>query len=492
MSRADSPLYIYADNAATTQLSDVAREAMLPYLGESFGNPGGIHRYARAAAEAVEQARETCAACLGASPREIFFTSGGTESDVWALTGCMRAARRMTGGRDGARRSTGTGDASGGRLRDNEMPGINPIHRGQMTRQLASVNEAKTRHETGTERLFEPARGAKTEYGVCSEPRSDSTPFTIITSAIEHHAILRTCEALEQDGCRIIVLPVDREGFVSPTDLENALAQASAADKATGNVLVSIMQANNEVGTIQDVAGLSCIAHRYGALFHTDAVQAAGHIPCNVNDLGVDLFSISGHKFHGPTGTGLLYVRTGTPIAPLITGGAQQSGMRAGTENVAGIVGMATALKEAAANLDVNAARVASARRRITEAVLAACPDVIATGPRDSARRLPSIASFICPDVDAELLMVILDKAGIAAATGSACSAGSTEPSHVITALGYTDPALARGTLRLSLADSITEVEVAYLCEHVPACIQRAHATSGGNLSQISLFGASA
>lgn len=415
MERSSSPIYIYADNAATTQLSSAAREAMLPYLGASFGNPGGIHRYARAAAEAVSRARGACAARLGANPREIFFTSGGTESDVWALTGCARAAR-LTG------------------------------------------------------------------HG----------PLTIITSAIEHHAVLNTCTALEQDGCRIIVLPVDSEGFVSPADLEQALVHTAGGGASGGSVLVSIMLANNEVGTIQDIATLGRIAHEHGALFHTDAVQATGHIPCDVGTLGVDLLSASGHKFHGPTGTGLLYIKSGTPIAPLITGGVQQAGMRAGTENVAGIVGMATALQEATAGMVTNAAHVAAGRRRITDAVLTACPAVIATGPRDAARRLPSIASFICPDVDAELLMVILDQDGIAAATGSACSAGSTEPSHVVTALGYTDPALARGTLRLSLADNISDADIAYLCEHVPACIKRAQTTSGGNLGGISLFGASA
>ncbi len=414
MERANSPIYIYADNAATTRLSDVARAAMLPYLGDSFSNPGGIHRYARAAAKAVASARATCAACLGANPREVFFTSGGTESDVWALAGCARAAR------------------------------------------LAGV-----------------------------------TPLTIITSAIEHHAVLNTCKSLEQDGCRIVVLPVDAEGFVSPTDLEAALQRAAEDGTMDGSLLVSIMHANNEVGTVQDISTLSRVAHEHGALFHTDAVQAAGHIPCKVDELGADLLSVSGHKFHGPTGTGLLYIKSGTPITPLITGGAQQWGMRAGTENVAGVVGMAAALEEAVANMDVRAARVGSARRRITDAVLAACPGVIATGPRDAARRLPSIASFICPDVDAELLMVILDQDGIAAATGSACSAGSTEPSHVTAALGYTDPALARGTLRLSLAGDITEAEIAYLCEHVPACIRCAQATSGGDPRNISLFGAS-
>ncbi len=421
----ESSTYIYADNAATTPLSPVAREAMLPYLGASFGNPGGIHRVAKAAARTVSEARTTCAECLEAHPREIFFTSGGSESDVWALVGCTTAWQRR------------------------------------------SSAQSKSDSRLGT------------------EPTPNNKPFTIITSSIEHHAILYTCDALKADDVRIMTLPVDTEGFVDPTVLDTALTQAKSQ---SGNTLVSIMLANNEVGTIQDIAKLARITHAHGALFHTDAVQAVGHIPVNVATLGVDLLSASAHKFHGPTGCGLLYIKTGTPIAPIITGGAQQDGMRSGTENLAGIVGMATALKEAVNALHETSVRVASARQQLTSAILTACPEVIPTGPHESARRLPSIASFICPNVDAELLMVILDKAGIAASTGSACSAGSTEPSHVLRALDYTEPSLAFGSLRLSLADNISDADVAYLCKHVPACIKQAKATSGGNLSHIKLF----
>ncbi len=425
----ENSTYIYADNAATTPLSPVAREAMLPYLGASFGNPGGIHRVAKAAARAVNEARTTCAECLGAHPREIFFTSGGSESDVWALVGCATAWRHGSG--------------------------VQSKPDSQLETQSAPNNE----------------------------------PFTIITSSIEHHAILHTCDALKADDVRIVTLPVNTEGFVDPTVLDTALTQAKSQSKSqSGNTLVSIMLANNEVGTIQDIAKLARIAHAHDALFHTDAVQAVGHIPVNVAALGVDLLSASAHKFHGPTGCGLLYIKTGTPIAPIITGGAQQDGMRAGTENLAGIVGAAAALKEAVNALHETSVRVVSARQQLTNAILTACPEVIPTGPHESARRLPSIASFICPNVDAELLMVILDKAGIAASTGSACSAGSTEPSHVLRALDYTEPSLAFGSLRLSLADDISDADVAYLCKYVPACIKQAKATSGGNPSHIKLF----
>lgn len=383
----ESSTYIYADNAATTPLSPVAREAMLPYLEASFGNPGGIHRVAKAAARAVNEARTTCTECLGAHPREIFFTSGGSESDVWSLVGCATAWR----------------------------------------------------HRSGVQ--------SKPDSRLETESAPNNEPFTIITSSIEHHAILHTCDALKADGVHVVVLPVNTEGFIDPVVLDTVLTQAKSQ---SGNTLVSIMLANNEVGTIQDIAKLARIAHAHGALFHTDAVQAVGHTPVNVATLGADLLSASAHKFHGPTGCGLLYIKTGTPISPIITGGAQQDGMRAGTENLAGIVGTAAALKEAVTALPETSARVASARQQLTSAILTACPEVIPTGPHESARRLPSIASFICPNVDAELLMVILDKAGIAASTGSACSAGSTEPSHVLSALGYTDSSLAFGSLRLS------------------------------------------
>lgn len=496
----DEP-YIYADNAATTPLSPTALAAMMPYLTDEFGNPSGVHRRARNAAAALEEAREAVAHALGAADaREVHFTSGGTEADNWALRG---AAQRFR------------------------------AHHG---------------------------RGATVH---------------IITSAIEHHAVLNCCRALEAKGVHVTYLPVDAAGRVNAAALEEALvaneraaadeagaglpdaadageagaglldaadtgeqgedtagadadgsptsrplAAAPARDDSAGSpiaatALVSIMLANNEVGTVQNIAELARVAHAHGAPFHTDAVQAAGHIPVDVAALGVDALSISGHKFHGPKGTGALWIKHGIDLPPLIAGGAQESGLRAGTENVAGIVGMAAALTEACDGLDARMERVAQARDALVAHILDTCPDVQLTGPAcgsangtvgspsgaGAARtvgtaqtvggartssvagatlpaRLPSIASFVCDGVDGDLLTVLLDRAGVAAATGSACSSGSTEPSHVLLALGI-DPARAAGALRLSLADSIAPEELDLLKARVPAAIKRARLVSG-------------
>lgn len=483
----DEP-YIYADNAATTALSPTALAAMMPYLTDEFGNPSGVHRRARNAAAALEAARKAVARALGAADaREIHFTSGGTEADNWALRGAAQRFRARLG------------------------------------------------------------RGATVR---------------IITSAIEHHAVLNCCRALEAEGAHVTYLPVDAAGRVDAAALEEALvaneragvgeagaglpdaadtdeqgkgtagadAEGSPANRpldaapARGDsagfpiaatALVSIMLANNEVGTVQNIAELARIAHAHGVPFHTDAVQAAGHIPVDVAALGVDALSISGHKFHGPKGTGALWIKHGIDLPPLIAGGAQESGLRAGTENVAGIVGMAAALTEACDGLDARMERVARARDALVAHILDTCPDVQLTGPvcgsangnadslsgAGTARnvgtartvggartssvagatlpaRLPSIASFVCGGVDGDLLTVLLDRAGVAAATGSACSSGSTEPSHVLLALGI-DPARAAGALRLSLADSITPEELDLLKARIPAAIRRARLVSG-------------
>lgn len=394
--------YIYADNAATTPLSPRALEAMTPYLTESFGNPGGIHRIARDAACALEDARARTAELLGAHAHELYLTSGGTESDNWILQGAVRRHRDLHG---------------------------------------------------------------------------TSRPVRVITSAVEHHAVLHGCRRLREMGADAVMLPVDGSGRVDPASLSGALddADREGADVA----LVSIMLANNEVGTIEDIPVLARISHERGIPFHTDAVQAVGHIPVDVDELGVDALSLSAHKFHGPRGTGALYLRDGFSIPPMVEGGGQERGLRSGTQDVASAVGMAAALEEACEDLEGRARRVGALRDRLVSTVLERTPGVRPTGEPDPHRRLPSIASFICHDVDGELLVVLLDRAGVAAATGSACSTGSTEPSHVITAMGWDDPSWNRGTLRLSLADDVTDRDIDLLCERVPRCIERARLLSG-------------
>lgn len=302
----------------------------------------------------------------------------------------------------------------------------------------------------------------------------------LVTSRIEHHAILHSCAALERTGVQVIYLPVDHEGFVHPEVLDEALRSIEGRGDGVEHAiaLVSIMLANNEVGTVQDIPALAAVAHAHHVPMHTDAVQAVGHIPVDMGALGVDALSLSAHKFHGPRGMGALVVHDGFTLPPLIEGGAQERGLRAGTENVAGAVGMAAALEEALTGLKERMAHVAACRDEVERAVLA-IPDVKLTGAANNARRLPSIASFVCHDVDGELLVVLLDKAGVAAATGSACSTGSTDPSHVITALGITDPRWSKGSLRLSLADDVCADDVAALAERVPAAIKRARAMSG-------------
>lgn len=392
--------YIYADNAATTPLSPRALEAMRPFLTTTFGNPSGIHRVSREAATALAGLRTRMARTLDAhAAGEVYFTSGGSESDNWVLTGAVQ------------------------RFRDRRGAGERPC---------------------------------------------------VISSAIEHHAILHRLDALERQGVETILLPVDTYGNVSPRDLSEVL------DRAEGRcALVSIMLANNEVGTIQDVRALAEVAHAHGAPFHTDAVQAVGHIPVSVRDLGVDALSLSAHKFHGPHGVGALYLKEGFSIPPLVAGGAQERGMRAGTEDLAGIAGMVAALEEALDGLEARMGHIAALRDQVAGVVLETVQDVQLTGAPLDANRLPSLASFACHDVDGELLVVLLDRAGIAAATGSACATGSTDPSHVVTALGYTDPRWSHGTLRLSLSDSVTGADAELLASRVPACIQRARMLSG-------------
>ncbi|NLF34420.1 MAG: cysteine desulfurase NifS [Clostridiales bacterium] len=378
--------FVYADHAATTRISDAALAAMTDSLASDWGNPFSLYRLGQAAKEALAKARADVAACLNAAPEEIFFTSGGTESDNWALRG------------------------------------------------VAERETKKGRH--------------------------------IVTSAIEHHAILHTAQHLEKQGYEVTLLPVDAMGRVSPEALRAALRDDT--------ILVSVMAANNEVGTIQPVKELAAIAHQAGALFHTDAVQAVGHIHVDVKEWGVDLLSLSGHKFHGPRGVGALFIRKGLRLPPLIYGGGQERGHRAGTENVAGVVGMAAALREAVEHRSVQADRLTGLRRRLA-AGLEDLPRARMTG--DPEHRLPGLASFIFEGIEGESLLLLLDAKGICASTGSACSSTSLEPSHVLLALGLPHE-IAHGSLRLSLGKDTTEADVDYVIENVRGTVERLRAMS--------------
>ncbi len=373
--------FIYADNAATTRISSAALAAMTACFTTEYGNPSALYRHGQNAKTIVTRAREEVAVCIGAEPKEIFFTSGGTESDNWALLG-------------GA---------------------------------VARANRGNH----------------------------------IITTAIEHHAVLHTCAAMEKEGYEATYLPVDEKGLVSPAQLRAALCKDTA--------LVSIMTANNEIGTIEPIHELCEIAHEAGALFHTDAVQAAGHIPLNVKELGVDLLSLSGHKFHGPKGVGALFCRKGLVLPPLIYGGGQERGRRSGTENVPGIVGLAAALRERTATLEEDTRRITALRDKLIGGLLT-IPCSRLTG--HPTLRLPGTASFVFEAVEGESLLLLLDEYGICASSGSACSSASLDPSHVLLAIGLPH-ALAHGSLRLTIGDETTDAEIDRILEAVPAVVAR-------------------
>jgi cysteine desulfurase len=372
---------IYLDHAATTPMSPEALEAMLPHLTSVPANPSSLHMEGRAARAALDGARTAVSRCLNAKPREIVFTSGGTEANNLAIFGIARA-----------RRADGT---------------------------------------------------------------------HLITSAIEHRATLRAFTALRDEGFTITELPVDGEGRVDPQDFARAITPRTT--------FASIMFANNEIGTLQPVAELAAIAREHRVVFHADAVQAAGKITLDVTTLGVDLLSLSAHKFEGPKGTGILYVRQGTPIVPLLVGGSQESGLRAGTENLPGIVGCATALESATTQAPQTSERLAFLRDRFETGVRAFLPDARINGA--GADRLPNISSVGFPEVDARDLLVRLDLEGIAASAGSACAAGVPEASHVLAALGT--PARTRGgVVRFSLGRMTTEDEIASVLNRLPGIVQ--------------------
>ena len=363
---------IYADNAATTRMSRTAIDAMIPYMENVYGNPSSLYSIGQEAKEALEEAREKVAAVINADPKEILFTSGGSEADNQAL------------------------------------------------RSAAEIGKRKGKKH-------------------------------IISSAFEHHAILHTLQRLEKEGFEVTLLPVHEDGLVRVDELEATIREDTC--------LVSIMTANNEIGTIQPIAEIGEVCHRHGVLFHTDAVQAVGHLPIDVKAMQIDMLSASGHKFHGPKGVGFLYARKGIALTNLIEGGAQEKGKRAGTENVPGIMSMTAALQEAAANLEQNAAHQTALRDRLSAL------------NGDAHKRLPGNVNFCFEGIEGESLLLLLDDKGISASSGSACTSGSLDPSHVLLAIGRVHD-VAHGSLRLSLGEEITEEEVDYIVQSVKEVVE--------------------
>lgn len=372
---------VYVDNAATTAMNDVAIEAMKPCLKEVYGNPSSLHSVGQLAKEWLERARADVAACLGAEPREIYFTSGGSEADNQAL-------------------------------------------------RSAAFNGA--------------LKGKK----------------HIITSAVEHHAILHTLKKLEGEGFEVTYLPVDKNGLVTAKQVEEAIRPDTA--------LVTIMYANNEIGTIMPVSEIGAVCRAKKVVFHTDAVQAVGHIPVDVQKDNIDMLSLSAHKFHGPKGVGVLYCRKTINLRTFIEGGAQEKGKRAGTENLAGICAMAAALKDAIAHLYENMAEEARLRDILIKG-LSKIPHSKLNG--DAKNRLPGNVNMCFEGIEGESLLLLLDAKGICASSGSACTSGSLDPSHVLLAIGLPHE-VAHGSLRLSLCPYNTEEEMKYIVEQVPAVVE--------------------
>ena len=372
---------IYADNAATTKMSRTAIDAMLPYMETHYGNPSSLHSVGQEAAEALQDARERIAACLGCQPREIFFTSGGSEADNQAL----RSAA-VLGARKGKRH--------------------------------------------------------------------------ILSTAFEHHAVLHTLKRLEKEGFEVELLPVGPTGTVTARQVRDAIRDDTC--------LVTIMYANNEIGSVLPIAEIGAVCREAGVLFHTDAVQAAGHLHISVQDENIDMLSLSAHKFHGPKGAGVLYARQGIQLTPLIEGGAQERGKRAGTENIPAIMGMAAALEEACAHIDENAAKVSALRDRLIEG-LSKIPHCALNG--DPVSRLPGNVSFCFEGIEGESLLLLLDAKGICASSGSACTSGSLDPSHVLLAIGRPHE-VAHGSLRLSLCEWNTEQEIDLMLKEIPQVVR--------------------
>ena len=360
---------IYLDNAATTRISDAALRAMQPYWSEIYANPSSLHSAGQQAAEALADARARIAACIGAAPGEITFTSGGSEADNQAI---------LT---------------------------------------VAGLGERKGKRH-------------------------------IISTAFEHHAVLHTLQKLEKQGFEVTYLDVHENGLVTAQQVEQAIRPDTC--------LVTIMYANNEIGTVQPIREIGAVCRAHGVIFHTDAVQAVGHLPIRVGEDNIDLLSCSAHKFHGPRGIGFLYARRGVPLTALIEGGAQERGKRAGTENLPAIMGMAAALEEACAHLAENAEKLTALRERLF-AGLSRIPHAVVNGDRE--RRLPGNVSFCFEGIEGESLLLLLDDRGVCASSGSACTSGSLDPSHVLLAIGRPHE-IAHGSLRLSLSEYNTEEEI--------------------------------
>ncbi len=374
-------MLVYADNAATTKMSQTAVNAMLPYLTENFGNPSSLHTIGQNANAALTAAREQAAKLLGCQSREITFTSGGSEADNQAIVSAARIGAR---------------------------------------------------------------KGKK----------------HLISTAFEHHAVLHTLKKLEREGFEVTLLPVHENGIVTADEVAAAIRPDTC--------LVTIMFANNEIGSIQPIAEIGAVCHEKGVLFHTDAVQAAGHLHINVKEQNIDMLSLSGHKFHGPKGVGLLVARQGIPLTNIIEGGAQERGKRAGTENIAGIVSMVAALQEACDHIDQNAEKLTYLRDKLIDG-LSKIPHCALNG--DRKQRLPGNVNFCFEGIEGESLLLLLDQKGICASSGSACTSGSLDPSHVLLAIGRPHE-VAHGSLRLSLCEWNTEEEIDYILESVPPIIE--------------------
>ena len=374
-------MQIYADNAATTKMSRTAIDAMLRCMEQDYGNPSSLYTIGQQAKEILEQARADVAAVINAEPREILFTSGGSEADNQAIRSAAELGKK-----------------------------------------------AGKKH--------------------------------IIATAFEHHAVLHTLKKMEQEGFEVTLLDVHTDGLVRPAEVEAAIREDTC--------LVTIMFANNEIGTIQPIREIGAICRRHGVLFHTDAVQATGHLPIDVKADNIDMLSASAHKFHGPKGTGFLYARKGIRLSNIIEGGAQERGKRAGTENVAGIAGMAAALRESAAHMAENAAHMQALRDRLIDG-LSEIEHSALNG--DAVKRLPGNVNFCFEGIEGESLLLLLDDRGISASSGSACTSGSLDPSHVLLAIGRVHD-VAHGSLRLSIGEDATAEEIEYIIQNVKEVVE--------------------